>query len=541
MDDDDDLWRLKIGRFSDADERLYARLFRLRRPRSRTLSGRALNWRVRHVDSGWRLNNGPQVVVKAAGSSKSRSGVRACIRYVARLRAQDDASVPVFDEMGRPARDRVFEALDGWALDADADNLSPAARLQPDISLSERRRLRHVQSRHFVMSIRADDMAAGAAILRDAVAATIDEVFTRQGHRVLWAIHTDTPGRPHAHVVVKAQSELGGRLRCDIHGDLFDTIRAELALNLVRAGLPHQAARREDRADVRAVVLSGDEPLRWRRGRGDGDLLRRAPDWCAEHGAGLVAPLPPPPPEHQWWRRLVPRRKKSGRPFDGPEEYREAFVLARKIFSDPIAALVSWQRLAMEGGVRRENGGIHHPNRSLALWYLKMRPETFGDLLPGHSPGASVPMASALARVTLPPPEAMPTRAGAFDQTLVLAITLHRLERRMRRDRGRIVSSLGRLAALVLDRHGDARQAGRILDIADRVAVTPLRPRANAPPPEVATAPSRHMPMVDERPQGEGGERPQDAMPAMPPPSRPPPAPAMTTPRPRPRSTGWER
>lgn len=543
MDDDDDLWRLKIGRFSDADERLYARLFRLRRPRSRTLSGRALSWRARHVDSGWRLNHGPQVVVKAAGSSKSRSGVRACIRYIARLRAQDDAAVPVFDEMGRPVeRVRVFETLASWALDADADNLSPEARRQPDISLPERRRLRlrHVQSRHFVMSIRADDMAAGAAILRDAVAATVDEVFTRQGHRVLWTIHTDTPGRPHAHVVVKALSELGGRLRCDIHGDLFDTIRAELALNLCRAGLPHQAARREDRSETRAAILCGDEPLRWRRGRGDGDLSRRAAQWCAEHGAGLVTPLSPPSFLPDWWRRLAFRRKKSIRSFDGPEEYREAFTLAQVVYVNPIAALISWQRLAMEGSNRRANGSVHYPCRALALWYLRKRPEIFGDQLPGTSPGASVPLATALARVTLPLPEAMPTWAGSIDQTLVLAITRHRLERRMRRDRGRIVSSLGRLAALVLDRHGAARQAGRILDIVDRVAATPLHPRATVLPPKLAPTLSRDVPMVVERPQDAGGERPQGALPQMPPPSRPPLAPTIT-PRPRPRSTGWER
>lgn len=544
MDDDDDLWRLKIGRFSDADERLYARLFRLRRPRSRTLSGRALSWRARHVDSGWRLNDGPQVVVKAAGSSKSRSGVHACIRYVARLRAQDDASVPVFDEMGRPvARDRVFEALNGWALEADADNLSPEARRQPDIPLPERRRLRHVQSRHFVLSIRADDMAAGAAILRDAVAATVDEVFTRRGHRVLWAIHTDTPGRPHAHVVVKALSELGGRLRCDIHGDLFDTIRAELALNLSRAGLPHQAARREDRADVRTAVLGGDQALRWKRGRGDGDLSRRAPRWCAEHGAGLVAPLSPPSFLPDWWRRLLPRRQKSVRPFEGPEEYREAFEMARRVFADPHAALVSWQNLVMEGSIRRENGHCRYPSLALGLWYLQKRPEIFGELQPGFSSGASVPLARALARVTLPPPEALPVPVHAIDPALVLAITRHRLGRRMRRDCGRIVASLARLAALVLDRHDDAARAGRILDVAGRVAATPLRPKMTVPLPEVASVPSPDAPMmeVEWAPQGEGGERPQDAMPAMPPPSRPPPAPAMTTPRPRPRSTGWER
>jgi hypothetical protein len=545
MDDDDDLWRLKIGRFSDADERLYARLFRLRRPRSRTLSGRALSWRARHVDSGWRMNDGPQVVVKAAGSSKSRSGVRACICYIARLRAQDDAVVPVFDEMGRPvARDQVFGTLASWALDADSDNLAPAARHQPDVQLPERLRLRHVQSRHLVMSIRADDMAAGAAILRDAVAATIDGVFTRQGHRVLWAIHTDTPGRPHAHVVVKALSELGGRLRCDIHGDLFDTIRSELALNLTLAGLPHQAARCEDRADVRTAVLSGVKPLRRKRGRGDGDLLRRAPAWCAEYGAGLVAPSPSPPPLHQWLRYLVPRRKKSVQPFEGPEEYRLAFSLAQEIFCDPNAALVSWQRLTMEGSNRRANGSVHYPSRALALWYLKRRPDIFGDLLPGFSPSASVPLASALARVTLPPPEAQPVRAGVIDPTLAVAIARHLLERRMGRDRKRIAVSLSRLAALVLDRHGDARQAGRILDVADRVAVASLHHRATVPPPVAARALAppllRDVSMAKGHLQDRGTERPKDLTPAIPPSSRPPLAPA-TTPRPRPRYSGWER
>lgn len=74
--DDDHLFRLKMGRFSDAETRFYERLFKWRPPKGNGPSTRALSWRVRHVDSGWKLNNGPQVVVKAAGSRKSRHRCR---------------------------------------------------------------------------------------------------------------------------------------------------------------------------------------------------------------------------------------------------------------------------------------------------------------------------------------------------------------------------------------------------------------------------------------------------------------------------------
>lgn len=282
-DDDEEEWRLRMGRLSEWDARIAEALFRARKQPGTHAhpSGKARAWRVAHADGGWRLNDGPQVVFKVAGSVKSRTGARACIRYVARMRRRDVEPVDMFDEFGRQLeRSAVFSVLEGWQLAPDRDNLSKAGREHPH-GPGERQRLRCIQLWHFVLSISANDADASVLDkLHRAGLATIDALFTGRGHRVLWCMHRDRRGRPHLHVAVKALSLLGKRLRIDRHGDFFDTARTEFASNLSLAGLPAQAGRREDRSDTLARIMTGEEPLRWPK-RWRTDLAERAPHWCA--------------------------------------------------------------------------------------------------------------------------------------------------------------------------------------------------------------------------------------------------------------------
>lgn len=471
MDLDDDLWRLKMGRFSDAEEMLYARLLCLGRPRCESLSSRALAWRSRHVDGGWRLNRGPQAVVKAAGSRKSQAGVRACLRYVARLRQDDHDLVPLFDEFGRKlAGDQIFKVLDGWGLEPDADNLSAVARWGGETDLPERRRLRTVQAWHFVFSIKAEpDNDVSEPLIR-AAGATVDSLFTRQGYRVIWALHRDHPDRPHIHVVVKAVSETGDRLRCDIHGDLFDTMRSEFAANLSAVGLPFQAARREDRSERRSQVMQGQVPLRpWRdRRAGRGDLVRRAPSWFARFGEDYVARLKrkgdPPARESlldRLWRRLAPN------PPPVPVGMAEVFPLFQMVYRHPHRAMESWRCLARDGTHAAST-------RRLAEWYVRCRPEAFGEPLPGIRPNGD--LAFQLRKVVLPSLETAPM-ALSPNPALVEELARIRWRRRVDRDRRRVVGSLIRLAGIVRIRLGDEALTLRLLRralTAMEIAVGPM-------------------------------------------------------------------
>ncbi len=545
LKDDDDLWRLKMGRLVQTDERVAEELFRFRRPSGgRHLSARALAWRGRHVDGGWRLNTGPQVVVKAAGTRKSRAGVYACVHYVARLRERDERPAPLFDEFARPvAPGRVRDVLADWQLDADEANLSRRerqrrAREREAPSLSERERLHHVQGWHFVFSIVGDDDDAETVdALRRAAAVTIDANFTRKGYRVLWAPHFDRPGRPHVHVVVKALSELGGRLHCDRHGDLFDTLRSDFAANLFAAGLSFHAARREDRREVRTRIMAGEEELRWPKGRGDGDLPRRAPRWFAYFGPELVRRLEPPLPPRQdaWWRRLA--QKVVGKPADPPPpaEYADVVAALRPLFRDPVGALASWQYLMMEGASRLPSGRPHYPGRALALWYARRRPEIFGELQPERRPSDVARAAAALVQLPDLPPEVVPPRLPPLDPAVIASYDRLRWQARTRRDRRRVTASLRRLAAMVADRSGNVALARRILlDL----AAAPAHPQA-PPPRRLGEAMPRKKGGATTSAAAETvGTVPSSPLPETELPGKP--KPSVTVPRGRARSVGTE-
>lgn len=390
IDEDEYRW-LKAGRLDEVEARIAAMLFR---PNSggmaRGMSDHAHAVRSRRAAGQERRRSvSPQAVVKVAGSRKSRSGVRACVRYIGRLREADRGAAVVRDEFGRRVpRAEIMAQVDDWGLDDDRANISKTARENPLAALGERARLHNVQAWHLVLSVTIPDDGAGTLV--QAVTVMIDECFTRRGYRCLWALHQDRSGRPHVHVVVKAVSEFGSRLRFDIHGDYLDTLRAELAECLRLVGLQFDGVRREDRPDLRNRIASGEEALRpaWRLDRGDGDLSRRAPGWVSRFGRDYldrrfpgVLPSPPPAPVwRRWLNKFQPQPEPETPP--GTELLLPDFA---RVYSDPIRALISWHRLTLEGAVRVRDRD-HFPNRSLSEWYLEHRPEVFGELAPSASP-----------------------------------------------------------------------------------------------------------------------------------------------------------
>lgn len=453
IDDLDEWWRHRMGRLVVGDDEAVVRELLSRRSRGK-VSGLATQWRAWTVERDWPRNAGRQVVVKAAGRRKSAAGVKASIRYVARLRAKDAAPVAVRDEFGRHVD--PMTAFESWDLLSDQENLSRKARENPDLAafLPMAERLHYVQAHHFVISpgVPANAVEAKPAFQR-ALHMGIDELFAAHGYRVLWAVHDDAKYM-HAHVLLKAVSEFGQRLRLDIHGDMLDHLRQVFADALTRAGIPAQAVRREDRADLRAEIMVGQSFLRWPCRPGNGDLVDRAPAWFRQHGQGVVERMnghsPSAQPKPSWWARLLtPKAKPVSRTVSA--EIAAAVATFAGIYQDPVAALLSWRQLAAgERGKRAQ---------ALAGWYLIRQPEIFGAIAPHDDQLRHAALHEAR---TLPLLPAYPGQVSRMDGGWEAAYWSSKRSRAMRRNRNGVMRSLWHLARRAME-NGSAGQARAIL------------------------------------------------------------------------------
>lgn len=432
-------WRKRLGRVIAGDDEVVTRALLSRKPVSG--GSRAVLWRAWSVERHWRLNDGPQIVVKAVGNRKSLSGTRACIRYVGRRRATDSKPVAVFDEFGCTVD--PLAALRDWDPLEDHENLSRQARDDADkgVGWAERRRLHYVQSHHLIVSVPASvlkEVPNGAEMFDRAALAAIDEAFTAKGYRVLWGRHDDKPDHPHVHLVVKAVSRFGERLRFDRHGHVFDHLRQVFADNFCRAGLKVQAVRREDVYETRTAIMAGQQELRPRSTRFDGDLATRAPHWVAVFGRDVLKTGRGEAEKAPWWSRL--RRKKKPQPvINVPAVYEDAVGAMSQHYSDPVQALHRWLVLA--------RGGQGKPERALAIWYLRHRPEVFGAQINGPREQSTEKVVNDLRRLPLPPPL---MSEGYRNNDNLVHWTENRRKRRIRRDRQELICSLWRLASQVV-------------------------------------------------------------------------------------------
>ncbi|WP_144084268.1 hypothetical protein [Magnetospirillum gryphiswaldense] len=398
-------------------------------------------WRAWSVEKSWRRNDGPQVVVKVAGRRKSAAGVKACLRYVVRLRPADLSPVPLFNEFG--AEVDPLAGLTTWDLLADTENLSRKARGLPDQgeTLPEPERLYHTQLHHFIVSAR---VPVGDESLRSAfwrgVQAGVDELFAAKGFQVLWAVHDDAAFL-HAHVLVKAQSRFGPRLRLDIHGETLDQLRQVFAEVLTQAGVSVQAVRREDRGELREEMMSGRTFVRWPRRPGNGDLSCRAPAWFARHGGGLVQrrqprePEPDRPRKSSWWRQWLPWCRDGSVPSAMGVPVDPLLSDFSVLYHEPLAAQRCWRELAAGEGGRGK--------LALASWYLRRQPEIFGATKP-HAPEARENALTEVRKLPLLSP--LPPVSNATVIAWGTEYGQLRQKRRLRRNRVTVVKSLWHLA-----------------------------------------------------------------------------------------------
>lgn len=520
IEEDEEWGRVKMGRFSDVDERLVRRVMgpwfsrRVRAcgssvslssgkpcrqtPRDTQFGGIARRARV--VSSGYNYKALRQAVVKVGHCPMTNRMVQKQVCYVARLRNCDRESgeygtVPVWDGFGHSMP--LEEALDitrTWDLMSDEENYSKKAReliasgdYDAFRALGSRQGLRNIQAWHFVFSVEEDGLDNNVSEkFRSAVRGTVDQAFTAKGHSVAWTIHKAHTGHLHAHVVVKSLSQLGGRIHSDIHGHYLHSLRETFARYLKYVGLEYEASRRVDRGPLRERIMAGYHPLNdnhpcWRHGGSvaPADPYADLPMWSAVFGdqameglqqleeakarvlsaiQGLKGEkyiaaaanvlrehLDAVPEKPSWFRHQLDKVMGGLEAVEWPRNYRELFEVFHRTYHDPASALASWQRMSMDGAFRDKQGRISRPNRVLACWTLRHRPEMFGRVTAeAYGQFDDKWLKRLLRRAWMPRPHQMPLDEG-MNNTFVEGRNLSRIQK----DREKVIIEMKRLLTAI--------------------------------------------------------------------------------------------
>lgn len=411
---------------------------------------------------GWKpfAETGEQLLLKVtSGPRKSVGGVTALVQYVSRAGQDGEhGRLDLTDEFGETIpHTEIKSALAGWNLIADRDNLRPAARELVDQGesirvLAERDRYWRNQAYHLVWSQTTEGThlteSELEARMREAVREFAFDEFAQHGHKVLWAVHQDHPGRPHVHLIVQARSKgaKGKQLRLD--PDRLADMRARLAQIGRSVDLPVLSERREDRGQLLDKVLDGDVALRTNRKRvrydKDTSLAKQVPFWLQEEGAGFL-------------ERKKSSRKSGARsgggvkpdlnvrpkpPKDVPEHFHPLFDCFTRIYKNPQKALTSFFKMACGSG----EGPKH---QALSIWYLGKQPIAFGDLISTDVESLKNATNEARKIRTFPNVDwiTQPHNADAIQEALDAVAR----QRRYQRDRLIIVKGLGSLRRRMRD------------------------------------------------------------------------------------------
>lgn len=492
MIDEDDWGRVKMGRFSDADEKLVRRIMGngfLKKGRSvghspRSPVSRKCNRskmsvqvaanRVNCIVRGHSYVPTPQVMVKAVSTRKTIAASKCLVHYVARTRQSDKqdglySSITMHDALGRElSLDQILGTIDTWELMSNKDNLSLSAREKLVCGdhravkqMPDEKKYYYVQAHHFVLSINeSGDNPAVTNRFHAAVKSTVRNMFAKHGYRCIWGLHDSHTEHLHAHLVVKAVSDFGKRLRSDKAGNFLDDFRLEFSSCLKLTGLNYEATRRVDRRATLERIMAGREPLRTDRYIWQTDVpkpllgsdtinelgyLKQLKDdvRLATNGMGrkdkivtateIIREALDKPPSQSLLQRVKGKLHKN----EIPPKYRPLAEALRPAFHDPAHAIAIWQNMAMNGAYRDAHGRVQRPNRTRANWELRHRPELFGKItgLAYELKDEAGPL-KILKLAPLPAPEAM----SEHHIDLELA-TQQRLER-IKKDRRRAIASL---------------------------------------------------------------------------------------------------
>lgn len=296
----DDFAYEKRGRLVGDDE---YRASIQRRAREILSLGPSTGTRLRGSSPSEGISASTESVLKVIAWTKGRHAAPRQAFYVGRARDKDDPTrqVALENERGDLVQGKAAIQAEAasWDLLPDAQNRSAKWRKatpKDRAEMPETDALAKRQAVHLMFSV-PRGAPSQAEALRDAVREAMRESFGEAGYRYLVAIHTDEPRRPHAHIIVKATSEpiAGGRGRQLRLGPReLEVIRARFTEHARERGFEVTCTRRVDRAETRAQILAGKEPLRLNTRQGklhrqsrQGSIFEaKAPTWYLQHGLG---------------------------------------------------------------------------------------------------------------------------------------------------------------------------------------------------------------------------------------------------------------
>ncbi len=242
-------------------------------------------------------------VLKVIAWTKGQHAAPRQALYIGRARDKDDAGrqVPLENERGELVQGKaeIQAEIASWELLTDARNRSAAwRRATPEdrVAMGQAEALAKRQAVHLMFSV-PRGAPSQAEALRDAVREAMRESFGEAGYRYFFAIHTDEPRRPHAHIIVKATSEpiAGCRARqLRLNPRELEAIRERLTGHARERGFDVTCTRRVDREETRRNIVVGNEPLRVNLRQGElhcqgqsrqGSVFEaKAPNWYLQHG-----------------------------------------------------------------------------------------------------------------------------------------------------------------------------------------------------------------------------------------------------------------
>ncbi|WP_119419709.1 relaxase/mobilization nuclease domain-containing protein [Desertibaculum subflavum] len=296
----DDLASEKRGRIVGDDE--YRAAIK-RRAREILSLGPSAGARLRGGGPTGTAATSTESVLKVIAWTKGKYAAPRQAFYVGRARDKDDPrrQVALENERGELVQGKaaIQAGIASWDLLPDAQNRSAEWRKAAPTERAEMTQadaLARRQAVHLMFSV-PRGAPSQAEALRDAVREAMRESFGETGYRYLFAIHTDEPRRPHAHIIVKATSEpiAGGRSRQLRLGPReLGVIRARFTEHARERGFDVTCTRRVDRAETRGRILAGKEPLRLntrpgklhRQSRQGSIFEAKAPTWYLQHGLG---------------------------------------------------------------------------------------------------------------------------------------------------------------------------------------------------------------------------------------------------------------
>lgn len=343
----------------------------------------------------------------------------------------------VYDQWGIPVRrDRMLERIAEWPLLGDLENLAivgqravAAGGTHALNALDEDAAFAQVQALHIVISVpEAEDDSLGLRF-EPVLRRFMRQSFGAFGCRALVALHHEHGRFLHAHVLVATVKPVSlliegherrglrqgsvARFGLDRHGFTADALRHLLAEAAREAGYEVDASRREDRAEMRKLILAGLEPLRTRPMTRSFDrppatqafvelpallrrVVRKLPATLVGYGEDILANIAafevrwgrpkPPPAEPGFWERAAGWMTRETAPVPSPSIEANDDVQR--------AALTALRDWLVEHGVFADIQAAHRAielwrtaraeNRAFADWALCRTPQLFGAL--GEAP-----------------------------------------------------------------------------------------------------------------------------------------------------------